>query len=76
MPDVYDKIITIVDDYLGPAGQRFVDRQIVFHLKKKPQDITHNDVPGLVEWVKVTLSLLTDDASAVKDCSDRIAKLA
>lgn len=76
MSDVYENIIAITSDYLGPAGQRFIDRQIAFHLKKKPSEITKHDVPDLVEWVNVTLSLLTDDAKVVRDCSDRIAKLA
>lgn len=76
MLSLYDNILTIVDDYLGPAGQRFVDRQIIFHLKKRPEDITKKDVPSLVQWVNVTLALLTDDTKVVQDCSNRIAKLA
>lgn len=76
MADLYEDIVLIVTDYLGPAGQRFVDRQIVFHLKIKPQEITKKDVPSLVEWIKVTLALLTEDAEVIKNCIDRISKLA
>ncbi len=76
MPGLYEDIITIVTDYLGPAGPRFVDRQIAFHLKKNPQEITKADIPALIEWIKVTLALLTEDASLVKSCIDRISKLA
>lgn len=73
---LYEQIVQISEDYLGPAGQRFVDRQIVFHLNKYPQDLKKEDVPQLVEWVKVTLGLFADDANKVEECSNRILKLA
>ena len=76
MPGLYEEILIITQDYLGPAAQRFIDRQIAFHLHKKPQEITKEDVPDLVEWVSVTLASLTEDTIAVKKCSDRISDLA
>ena len=76
MGNLYDEIVTISKDYLGPAGQRFVDRQIVFHLNKYPQDLKKEDVPKLVEWIKVTLALFADDPKKVNECSQRILKLA
>lgn len=76
MPGLYEDILVITQDYLGPAAQRFIDRQIAFHLNKKPQEITKEDVPNLVEWVSVTLASLTEDTNAVKNCSSRISDLA
>lgn len=73
---LYEQIVHISEDYLGPAGQRFIDRQIVFHLNKYPQDLKKEDVPKLVEWVKVTLGLFADDANKIEECSTRILKLA
>lgn len=72
---LYEQIVHISEDYLGPAGQRFVDRQIVFHLNKYPQDLKKEDIPTLVEWLQVTLALFADDPKVVKECSDRILKL-
>ena len=76
MQELYNNIVLIAQDYLGPAGQRFIDRQIAFHLQKNPQEITKKDLPDLVEWVKITLASLTDDTNAVRKCSDRISDLA
>lgn len=76
MIGLYENIIDITQDYLGPAAQRFIDRQIAFHLHKNPQEITKADVPNLVEWVSVSLASLTEDTNAVKKCSDRISDLA
>ena len=76
MADLYEEIVIISRDYLGPAGQRFVDRQIIFHLNKYPQDLKKEDVPKLVEWMKVTLALFANDPKAISECSQRILKLA
>lgn len=73
---LYENILGITQDYLGPAAQRFIDRQIAFHLHKNPQEITKADLPDLVEWVKVSLASLTEDTKVVEKCSDRISDLA
>lgn len=73
---LYKNILGIAEDYLGPAAQRFIDRQIAFHLHKNPQEITKADVANLAEWVSVSLASLTEDTDAVKNCSDRISDLA
>ena len=72
MSNIYSAIVAVVTDYLGPAGERFVNRQVEFHLKKKPEEVTKDDIPKLAEWLKVTLAMLTEDASLVDDCSKRI----
>jgi hypothetical protein len=76
MTSVYQDIVIIVNDYLGPAGERFVSRQVEFHLKKKPEEVTKEDIPKLVEWLKVSIAMLTEDAKMVDDCAARVAKLA
>lgn len=71
----YDSVVAITEDYLGPAGGRFIDRQIQFHLGKRAESLTHDDLPKLVEWVKVSISLLTDDRKMVDDYTTRMIKL-
>lgn len=71
----YDTIIGITEGYLGPAAQRFIDRQIKFHLNKEPEELTRDDLEKLAEWIKVSLALLTDDKSVVEDFNRRIAKI-
>lgn len=72
---LYGNIVTVIEAYLGPAGQRFVDRQINFHLNKQPQEVAPDDLPHLVEWIKVSLSLLTDDRKMVEECAQKLTRL-
>jgi hypothetical protein len=74
-PTLYDNIVTVIEIYLGPAGQRFVDRQITSHLQKSPEDVTPDDLEHLKEWIRVSMSLLTDDRRTVDECMNRLIKL-
>lgn len=72
---VYTEAIKITSDYLGPAAERFIDRQITFHLNKKPQELSARDIPQLAEWVKVSIAILTNDKKMVDEFTKRILKL-
>ena len=71
----FDQIVQITEDYLGPAAHRFVARQITAHLDKQPDEVTHDDIPKLIEWTKVTLAMLTEDKQAVSDYGDKMQHL-
>lgn len=75
-PDTLTRVIDITTEYLGPAADRFVKRQITFHLEKKPEEVTANDLPKLTEWIKVSLGLLTEDKSMVDACEQKLLSLA
>ncbi len=70
-----NQVIGITEDYLGPAADRFIRRQITFHLDKKPEDLSTSDIPKLAEWVKVSLALLTQDRTMVDKCEKEIMAL-
>lgn len=72
---VYDQAVQITKDYLGPAAERFINRQILFHLKKEPEMLNKNDIPQLAEWVKVSIAILTEDKEMVDEFTKRILKL-
>jgi len=65
-----NQIIDITEDYLGPAADRFIRRQVNFHLHKKAEDLETKDIPQLAEWIKVSLALLTEDKSMVDQCEE------
>lgn len=73
---LYQSVLNITTDYLGPAAQRFVDRQIDGHLNKKPGNLTKADIKKLVEWSRVSMSLLTDDEQLVDGYVRSLTKLA
>lgn len=70
-----EEAIVITKEYLGPAAGRFINKQISFHLEKDPADLTPQDIPKLVEWVNISLALLTEDKRMVEECSGRLAGL-
>ena len=73
---LYSQVVSITQEYLGPAAERFISRQIQMHLNKKPQNITKQDIPALTNWVKIAISLLTEDTSMVETYTQSLLKLA
>ena len=72
----YDDIVTIVEEYLGPAASRFVDRHIRSHLHKEPKAVSRKDIAQLADWIRVSLGLLTNDRAAVDECTRKLINLA
>lgn len=66
---IYDQVVDVTYEYLGPAAKRFVDREIEAHLGKKPKDITHDDIVKLHDWSKMAVAFLTDDSELIDDFS-------
>ncbi len=69
---LYDEVVRITNVYLGPAADRFMSRQVENHLHKDPMDLTQDDLSSLIVWIKVSVSLLTEDSGIV---DEYIAKL-
>ncbi len=74
--DLYHQVVSITEEYLGPAAPRFVTRQVSFHLNKTPEELSIEDLPKFVEWAHVTFSLLTDDRETVNRYVAEIGQLA
>jgi hypothetical protein len=74
--DLYKSVIRVTHRYLGPAAERFIDRQIRNHLDKEPEQLTKQDLSQLVDWVRAAISLITDDAAVVEEYITQLQKLA
>lgn len=72
---LYDDLVDITEDYLGPAARRFIDRQAKNHLKKDPGQLTKAEFLKLIDWVKLTLALLTKDEKIKSEYARRLDKL-
>ena len=72
---IYNELIDVTSDYLGPAAQRFIDRQIINHLEKTPEDITEKDLEQLSSWITSVVALLTQDEKVIKEYSYRLEQL-
>lgn len=73
---IYQKLVTITNAYLGPAAERFINRQIENHLSKEPPDIKSGDLVELIDWLKLSLSMLTEDKEIVEEYTRELYKLA
>jgi hypothetical protein len=72
---LFDKVVDITEEYLGPAAPRFIARQVSFHLDKTPDELSQADIPKLVEWSKVTLAMLTEDKALVREFAEKLTNL-
>jgi hypothetical protein len=72
---IYSRLVDITRIYLGPAAERFIDRQVHNHLKKEPVDISQNDVGKLIDWIRSSVSLLTENEQLIEEYMDRLMQL-
>lgn len=62
---LYDEVVRITYDYLGPAADRFVVRQIRNHLQKDPAQLQRKDLQQLIDWIQLAMRIITDDSRVV-----------
>jgi hypothetical protein len=73
---LYDEVVRITHVYLGPAADRFIARQVESHLHKEPEDLSKADLASLIDWIRVVVSLLTEDNEIVEEYAAELQKLA
>ena len=73
---IYDEVVLITKSYLGPAANRFIARQVENHLHKKPHNLSPADLLNLIDWIKVAVSLLTEDNATIEEYIAQLQKLA
>lgn len=72
---LYDQVVRVTLVYLGPAAERFVSRQVQNHLHKDPAELSERDLVGLIDWIRVAVSLLTEDSEIVEEYVEELTKL-
>ncbi len=72
---LYSRVVRITHIYLGPAADRFIDRQVEHHLHKSPAQLSENDLLQLIDWIQVAVSLLTDDEDIVEEYVVQLQRL-
>ena len=71
---LYDEVIDVARNYLGPAAPKFVKRQIRAHLEIEGSQLTYSDLDELAEWCYTSSKVLMDDVKA-REFSDHIRSL-
>lgn len=72
----YTKVVKVSTEYLGPAAERFVDRQIINHLGKTPEQLTPKDIYALIDWMKVAMSVLSEDRELAEEYTMKLKEIA
>ncbi len=62
---IYDDVVSITYEYLGPAADRFVVRQIRNHLQKDPSQLRREDLRQLIDWIQLAMRLISNDTEVV-----------
>jgi hypothetical protein len=72
---LYEKVVRVTNVYLGPAADRFIARQVQNHLHKSPEDLSRADLSKLIDWIRVAVSLLTDDSEIIEEYAAQLERL-
>lgn len=75
-PTVYERVVRITHIYLGPAADRFIERQVQNHLDKPATQLTADDLKELIDWIRVAVALLTDSPEIVEEYVQQLQRLA
>ncbi len=72
---IYSKAVVISEEYLGPAGERFLRRQIDTHLGITPESLKKTHLPKLTKWTELAFALLTNDHVEVKSFTNNLLSI-
>lgn len=71
----YEQVVRVTHVYLGPAADRFIARQVENHLHKAPSELSRDDLANLIDWIRVVVSLLTEDPEIIEEYVAELEKL-
>lgn len=73
---LYSKAVHVTEEYLGPAGERFLRRQIEAHLNIKPEDLKEKNLSKLINWSSIAFALLTNNEKDIDAFTNDLKSLA
>jgi hypothetical protein len=73
--NLYQEVVNVTYEYLGPAADRFVSRQVSHHLNKNPNQLKEKDLADLVDWFRLAMALLCDDVRLVDNYVTALIRL-
>jgi hypothetical protein len=73
---LYQEALQIANIFLGPASERFLERQIRRNLNKDPEALTKTDIPELAKWVSVSIGPSVADPKIADEFRRKLLALA
>ncbi|RXE56439.1 hypothetical protein ABH15_10195 [Methanoculleus taiwanensis] len=75
MSQLSDEVLKVSLQYLGPAAERFLERQTKSHLNGLAfTDLQKSHIPDLATWVRTSASLIIDKKKA-EELATRITRM-
>jgi hypothetical protein len=72
---LYDQVVVVTHEYLGPSADRFIARQVQNHLHKQPEQLSREDLIHLIDWIRVAVSLITEDSHIIEAYTTQLTGL-
>ena len=69
-----DSAIAVAKQYMGPAAEKFMKRQIKEHLGLEPEDLTADKLPELATWCLTSGKLVMGEDKA-KELAEKVKAL-
>lgn len=73
---LYQQTVRVTEDYLGPAGERFIRRQISTHLNIEPESLDRKNMTKLIDWSRIAFAMLTNNAKDIESFTQDLKSLA
>jgi hypothetical protein len=72
---LYERVSHIAEDYFGPAAPRYIERLISARFHKPAAELQPDDMPELIEWVRLSVAVLTEKERVIDDLTERLSAL-
>lgn len=72
---LYEQVASVTEDYFGPAAPRYIERLISTRFHKPAAELRPEDMPELIEWVRLSVAVLTEQERVVEDLTSRLSLL-
>jgi hypothetical protein len=69
-------MVQVSEEYLGPAGERFIRRQITTHLKIEPEELDKKNLSKLIDWSSIAFALTTNNSDDIDSFTRDLRSLA
>lgn len=72
---LYRKTVEVTEEYLGPAGERFIRRQIATHLNIEPESLDKSNLHKLIDWSSIAFALVTNNSKDIESFAEDLRSL-
>lgn len=72
---LYTEAVQVAEEYLGPAGERFLRRQIEEHLHISPEELRQKNLSKLIKWSSIAFALLTNNQKDIEAFTNDLQSL-